>query len=113
MIVFERFIERGRFDIERFFEAAGITSDEELRAYCAAQNMTVPVKEYFATPDPIPASEEKKEKPASNKRTSKSAAKPKAQEVAKETEDKTAPKKPAQKPRTTRRKTTTKKTQSK
>ena len=110
MIVFERFIERGRFDIEKFFEAAGISSDEELRAYCAAQNMTAPVKEYFATPDPVSVPEVKKPK---TKPSPKVAAKPKAEEVTEEAEAKAPPKKAIRKPRTTRRKTATKKTQDK
>lgn len=110
MIVFERFIERGRFDIEKFFEAAGITSDEELRAYCASQSMTAPVKEYFAAPEPANVPEVKKQKPAVNKRPSKSAPKPKVQEVVEEPEAKTPVKKPVRKPRTPRKKTPTKKT---
>lgn len=113
MIVFERFIERGRFDIEKFFEAAGISSDEELRAYCATQNMTAPVKEYFTTPEPVSVPEVKKQKPPAVKSSPKTAAKPKTEEVVEEVEAKTPPKKAVRKPRTTRRKTTAKKTQDK
>lgn len=109
MIVFERFIERGRFDIEKFFEAAGISNDDELRAYCAAQNMTAPVKEYFTIPEPVSVPEVKKQKAPAAKPLPKAAAEPKAEDV----ESKAPPKKTARKPRTTRRKTAAKKTQDK
>ena len=116
MIVFERFIERGRFDIEKFFEAAGIKSDEELRAYCAAQSMTMPVKEYFSAPPVPPEPEVKKEKPAP-KRTRKAVTKPSAKSSAKEQVAEEPVEVPAKKPpaktRTTRRKTAPKKTQDK
>jgi hypothetical protein len=55
MILFERFIARAGVDLPIFFEARGITSDEELRKYCSERGITPPAASYFESPVvPVP-----------------------------------------------------------
>ena len=108
MLLFERFIARGNFSIQDFFNAAGITSDEELRAYCAERNMTAPVNEYFKPQEQVAQTTvEQKGRPkrarAKTTKQEKPAPKPATEKVEK-------PKRATKKTRTTRRKTVTKKT---
>ena len=107
MLIFERFIARGNFNIQDFFSAAGITSDEELRAYCAEKNMTAPINEYFASPK---VADNVVEKKTAKKPTIKK--KPVATKALVEDNEKPVPKKTTRKPRTPRKRAP-KKTQDK
>ena len=120
MVVFERFIAGGNFDIKDFFTAIGVNSDEELRRYCSERGMTTPVKKYFTATSPVAIVEEAKKvidknvtkKKVTKTTRAKSVVAPKPAAV-KPTEDTQAPvKKSVRKPRTPRGKTT-KKTQDK
>lgn len=54
MTTFELFVKRARIDLDAYFLANQITSDEQLRNYCLRNNIQPPEKKYFQKEDPQP-----------------------------------------------------------
>ena len=52
MTTFELFVKRARVDLDAYFLANQITSDEQLRNYCLRNNIQPPEKQYFQVEEP-------------------------------------------------------------
>jgi hypothetical protein len=54
MRTFDRYINRKRItDVKKYFSTRGITSDEEIRAWCLSQEIEPPVTNYFSATEQI------------------------------------------------------------
>ena len=60
MTTFELFVKRARIDLDAYFLANQISSDEQLREYCLRNNIQPPEKKYFQNEEPQAASVEVK-----------------------------------------------------
>ena len=98
MINFERYVARRNIDLQELFKDKKITSDSQLREYCAKNGLTQPVELYF---EEVLQAKEKVQKPVVKKPAKRAAKKPAESSKKEETK----------KPRTTRtRRARTKKT---
>ena len=103
MSSFEDFARRARLNLQAYFAANNIKSDEDLREYCQNNSIGIPEESYFAeTLVTEEAQETKKEEPVK-------AVKEKKVVEKKAEEKKPAPRKKQTRTRTTRTRKTTKK----